>query len=193
MNAQSEQPPMFESKVTRKTPRRAWVVWLTVLAGIIVLMLLRERMDGSAEIISQYTFERLVSSDQIKHATINYNPQNAALNEIVGIYYRTGESSVKVEVPFRAQVRLTPSLESELLNRAEFEPHEPNTMLLNVFFSVLPIVIIAVLIWFFFIRQIKKVAGNSSGAADAQARTRHQQDRLDNILRKWEEQASPNG
>ena len=55
--------------------------------------------------------------------------------------------------------------------------------------SVLPIIIIAVLIWFFFIRQIKKANKGSPSVADLNARTAQQQDRLDNILDKWEEQA----
>lgn len=178
MNNQSDQPPQLSPGENIKPKSRAWLIWLAVLGGIILLMLFRDRMDLPGEMISQYRFEELVNGGQIKQATINYNPQNAALNEVVGVYYRPGENGTRTEVPFRAKVRLTPNLESKLLERPEFEPREPNTLLLNLAFSLLPFIIIAALIWFFFVRQIRKSSG----------RTVVQQDRLDAVLSKWEEQ-----
>lgn len=141
-------------------------------------MVFKDRVGPPGEMISQYRFEQLLDSNLIKQATINYNPQNTALNEVVGFYYRGGENGAQVQVPFRAKVRLTPSLESKLLARPEFEPHEPNTLLISLAVSILPFVIVAALIWFLFVRQIKKSTG----------KTWLQQNRLDGILDKWEEQ-----
>ena len=62
-------------------------------------------------------------------------------------------------------------------------------MLMSVIWSILPIIIIAILIWFFFIRQIKKMAKAAASTSDLQARACEQQDRFDEILDKWEEQA----
>jgi hypothetical protein len=44
-------------------------------------------------------------------------------------------------------------------------------------------------IWFFFIRQIRRVARNSPNTADLQAKSMEQQIRFDKILDKWEEQS----
>ena len=171
-----------------QTPRRVWIVWLAVLGGIILLALFRERNAPAADTISQYRFEQLVDAGQIAQATVSYDPQSPALNEVVGRYIRVDGAS-KTEVPFRARVRLTDALEQKLFSMPQFEPRQPNTMLLSVVSSLLPFVIIAALIWFFFIRQIKKTPRTFPGAAEVNARALEQQKRFDGILDKWEEQA----
>jgi large-conductance mechanosensitive channel len=60
---------------------------------------------------------------------------------------------------------------------------------MSIAVAILPFVVIALLIYFFFIRQIKKAAKMSPSFADLQTRTAAQQDRLDKIMDKWEEQA----
>jgi ATP-dependent Zn protease len=174
-----------------KKPRRqarVWIIWAAIFGGIILLMLFKDRMESPGDLLSQYQFEQLVESNQIACATINYNAQGSALNEIDGKYYRL-ENDRKLEVPFRSKVRLTRDLEAKLLSLPQFEPHEPNTMVFSFVVSVLPIIVIAALIWFFFIRQIKKAARNSSSTQVLQARAGEQQARFDRLLDKWEEQA----
>lgn len=188
MSPQSEQPPVLKAQPRAKT-LRILLIWAAVLGGIFVLMLFKDRMEVPADTISQYRFEQLVDSNLITHATIKYSPTTAALNEIVGGYNKA-ESGRAVVVPFRAVVRLTPDLENKLLSLPQFEPYESNPVFTSILFSVLPIIVIAVLIWFFFIRQIRKAAKPSGGQSDAHIRTMQQQDRLDKILSKWEEQAA---
>lgn len=155
---------------------RTYIVWVAVLGGIILLTLFKDRLEPSAGQISQSRFEELLDSDAIKQAVVNYGSQDA-LNAIVGVYYATNGASV-AEVPFRAKVRLTPRLESRIFSLPQFEPHEPNTILTSIAVSILPFVVIAALIWFFFIRQIRKVG----------AKPNPQQERFDQILSKWEAQ-----
>jgi cell division protease FtsH len=151
-----------------KVPPRTWLVWIAIFGGIILLMLFKERMDAPGELLSQSRFWQLVDSNQIASAVINYSPQNPSLNEVVGKYYR--DSDHKSEVPFRAKVRLTPNMEEKLYQKAQFEPHEPNTMLMSVAVSVLPFIIIAALIWFFFIRQIKMAGKGALSFGKSKAR-----------------------
>ena len=152
-----------------RVPPRTWLVWIAIFGGIIVLMLFRDRMDSTGEVLNQYQFQEKVNSNLIAQATINYNPQNSALNEIVGKYYKI-EGDRKVEVPFRAKVRLNPKLEDKLLTLPQFEPREPNTMLFSFMVSVLPIIVIAALIWFFFIRQIKMAGKGALSFGKSKAR-----------------------
>jgi ATP-dependent Zn protease len=163
--------------------RRSWIIWLIVLAGILLLLFLRDRMEPDFNVLTQHQFAEFLDADRIGHARITFDPQSP-LNEIVGTYYRT-QNQATVEVPFQARIRLTGSLEEKLLQRPEFEPYQPNTVLLSVIWSVLPIIAIAILIWFFFIRQIRRTSGR---VGSQQAKTTEQQDRLDKILDKWEEQ-----
>jgi hypothetical protein len=119
-----------------------------------LLMFLRNNLESPAEPITQPRFEELVNSGQIAHAALLYDPQSV-LTEVEGTYYQSGNGA-KTEVPFRAALRLTPRLEEKLLSLPQFEARRPNTVLMSVFWSVLPIIIFAVLIWVFIIRRIKK-------------------------------------
>ena len=159
-----------------RVPPRTWIVWIVIFSGIIALMLLRERMDSPGATISSYAFRQLVESNQIAKATINYNPQTL-LTEVTGQYFKLDASGNRVKgasgdetVTFRTRVRLTPELEERLNQLPQFEPREPNTMLLSVVWSVLPIVIIAALIWFFFIRQIKMAGKGALSFGKSKAR-----------------------
>ena len=155
-----------------RLPPRTWVLWICIFGGIILLMLARERMDRPGETLSQSGFQRLVDSNLIASATINYNPQNAALTEIYGKYYKTDAQGNRIKsgdedatAGFRAKVRLSSELEYRLLRNPNIDVSEPNTMLMSVIWSVLPILVIAALIWFFFIRQIRRIARNSPSTA----------------------------
>jgi cell division protease FtsH len=169
-------------------PRRAWIVWLILLGGIIGLLLFKDRMAGPGEVISQFQFEQLVNSNLIVHAVVNYDPQNSAVNEVAGTYRKT-ENSGMTETPFRARIRLTGGMEERLYSLPQFEPHQPNTVLASLVWSILPIIVIAVLIWFFFIRQIRIAGKAATGATNSVSRTAEQQNRFDKLLDKWEAQS----
>lgn len=160
-----------------KVPPRTWIIWIAIFGGIILLMLLRDRMDSQGDVLSQYQFFQLVDSNRIAEATINYNPQSPALTDIIGKYYKTDAEGNRIKndgrdeaVMFRAKARLTQEMENRLFKRPEFEPREPNTMLLTAVWSILPILLIAVLIWFFFIRQIKMAGKGALSFGKSKAR-----------------------
>ena len=171
----------------KATPRR-WLIWIAVFGGIIILMLLRDRWEDQSDFISQYQFEQLLDAGDIAHATVVYSAQNSALTEIVGKYWKN-QNDQKTAVPFRTKVRLTSRLEERLVRSPNFDLHEQNTMLFSVLWSILPIVVIAAFIWFFFIRQIKRVARNSPSTTDLSAKASDQLSRIDRILDRWEKQA----
>jgi len=161
-----------------KVPPRTYMVWIVILGGIIALMMLRQKMDRPGDTLSQYRFQQLVESNQIAEATINYNAQNPFLTEIVGKYHqsdgdgkRLAESDAQHGLAlFRTKVRLTPRLEEKLLSLPQFQPHEQNQMLLSVIYSLLPILLIAALVWFFFIRQIKMAGKGALSFGKSKAR-----------------------
>lgn len=152
-----------------RVPPRTMVVWIAILGGITLLMLFKDRMESPGEILSQYKFQQLVQSNQIAGATINYSPQSPDLREITGKYWKA-EGDGKVAVPFRVKARLTPKLEEMLLSMQQFEPREPNTMLFSFMLSILPFLVIAALIYFFFIRQIKMAGKGALSFGKSKAR-----------------------
>jgi hypothetical protein len=116
-----------------RIPPRTWIVWCAIFGGIVLLMVFKDRMDSSVQNISQHRFEELVDEGRIVHATINYDPQHV-LTEIAG-KYSDKLNSTTIEVPFRTVVRLSDRLEEKLLSLPQFEPHQPNTILMNVFWG----------------------------------------------------------
>ena len=168
-----------------KVPPRTWVIWIAIFGGIIMLMLLKDRMETPGKILLQYEFLQKVESNSVAEATINYNPQSPLLTEIVGKYYNTDKDGKRIKVKvkvdgqevekdelvaFRTKARLTEKMEDKLFNLPQFEPREPNTMLLTAVWSVLPILVIATLIWFFFIRQIKMAGKGALSFGKSKAR-----------------------
>src|SRR5437016_10895676 len=152
-----------------RVPPRTWIVWIAIFGGIILLMLVKDRWEPQGELLSQFRFQQLVQSNLIASATINYNPQNPLLTDIIGKYYRI-ENDHRVEVPFHAKPRLMPRLERKVLSMPQFEVREPNTMFWSVVVPMVPIIVIAVLIWFFFIRQIKMAGKGALSFGKSKAR-----------------------
>ena len=161
-----------------KVPPRTWVVWIAIFGGIVLLMLMKDRMESTGEILTQYKFQQLVESNQIASATVNYSPQSGYLTEITGKYYKIDEAGNRIKkadgtdelFTFRTKARLIDKLEEKILAREQFTVREPNTMLLSMMWSILPFLLIAVLIWFFFIRQIKMAGKGALSFGKSKAR-----------------------
>jgi len=143
------------------------MVWIAIFGGIVLLMLFRDRMSTQGEVLTQKEFFALFESGAIEEGTINYSPQSAYLTEVVGTYKREGEAK---PVAFTTKARLTESMEQQLLDSGKFEPREQSTLWLSVFFSIFPILLIALLIWFFFIRQIKMAGKGALSFGKSKAR-----------------------
>ena len=162
-----------------KVPPRTWVVWIAIFGGIILLMLMRDKWETQGKLVGQFEFQQLVDSNLVQSAVINYSPQNLSLTEVTGKYFRTDPTGARVKSPttgqdelvsFRAKVRLYKDLEEKILKQSQFDVREPNTMLLSVVWSILPIVVIAAFIWFFFIRQIKMAGKGALSFGKSKAR-----------------------
>src|SRR5437660_4912969 len=157
-----------------RVPPRTWIVWIAIFGGIILLMLMREKWDTQGDSLPMWRFMQLVDSNAITEAKVYYNPQNTLLTEIVGKYRLTDKDGAYLkgskDIPFRTKARLSEAMEAQLFSDPRFEPKEPNTMLLSVVWSVLPIIIIAALIWFFFIRQIKMAGKGALSFGKSKAR-----------------------
>ncbi len=151
-----------------RVPPRTWVVWIAIFGGIMLLMFFKDRMNNQGQTLPQYEFLRLAESNRIAHATIHFSPQSY-LTEVTGTYYKS-EGGTEVEVPFVTKIKLTDKMEETFQASDRFEAKEANTMWLNVFFSIFPILLIALLIWFFFVRQIKMAGKGALSFGKSKAR-----------------------
>jgi cell division protease FtsH len=149
-------------------PVSTWLVWILIIGSIVALALVHQRMQTpSSQVITSDEFSEKFDAGLIAHANIEYSPQSAypnmTFNDISGTYYKTDkdgaivkENGKQVEIPFTAlQVPLTTTLLEKYLASHKFTTVQQNTVLFNLLINVAPILLIAVFIWFFFIRQIK--------------------------------------
>jgi cell division protease FtsH len=163
-----------------RVPPRAWILWIAILGSVPLLMMLRDRSTTTTATLEQYEFTQKVESNLIAKATVNYDVQSP-LHIIVGKYYKTGADGKKmldaaekpIEVPFRAEVDLTDDLKKLMFtppNGDRFTVRKPNVLMLNLLYSVLPFVVVALLIWFVFIRQIKMAGKGALSFGKSKAR-----------------------
>jgi cell division protease FtsH len=152
-----------------KVPPRTFILWIAILGAIPLLMFFRSNATSSGETLSQAQFEALVESNQVIKATIVYSPPGSFLNDVAGRYAKV-EDGRTIEVPFKAKVLLYEDLKNKVFKSRKFEVKEANTVLLGLLYSVFPILVIGLLVWFFFIRQIKMAGKGALSFGKSKAR-----------------------
>src|SRR6266511_787866 len=160
-----------------RVPPRTYIIWIAILGAIPLLMIFKGNGPTAAEPLSQIQFQQKFESNQIARGVIIYDPQSPYLYEVRGEYYQTDPGGKRIEengkarlVPFVAKVRLTEKTENRLLDLGVFETRQPNTVLLGLIYSLGPILLIGLLVWFFFIRQIKMAGKGALSFGKSKAR-----------------------
>jgi cell division protease FtsH len=149
-----------------RVPPRTWILWIAILGAIPLLLLFKDPRENK-EIITQKQFLALLDSNAIKDGVIWFNVQDPLLQDITG-HFEAGKD--KTVAKFRTTVHLDESLDRRLRRSGLFEPKRPNTLMQNMLVSVLPILLIALLIWFVFIRQIKMAGKGALSFGKSKAR-----------------------
>ncbi len=163
-----------------RMPYKTWAVWIVIFASIISLMLFKDKFtQAQSDKLSLGTFIEKLKAGDISHAALTPRPQSATFWEVSGTYHKkdatgnvTMENGKPVEYAFVATIpQPLPDKEQELLmNLPQLEAHEPNTMFLNIFLSLAPILLIIAFVWFFFIRQIKMAGKGALSFGKSKAR-----------------------
>src|SRR6266481_1782551 len=156
---------------------RGYILWTAMLGAVLVLMFFRANGTAPGDLLDQAVFMQKVKSNLIARATITYDPQSPYLRDVKGKYFKTDAEGNKilenlkpVEVPFVAKVRMTDKMEQKVLATGVFEVKQPNTVLLGILYTIFPIVVIGLMIWFFFIRQIKMAGKGALNFGKSRAR-----------------------
>ncbi len=139
-------------------PVSGLLVWTVIIAVMVGLFFMKGRYSTPAKDVQQSEFLQKFASNQVANATIVVNQQALPLTEIDGNFYITDKDGKQVKDDTAFVVHnaiLTPEMENELMRSPRIKVSSPNIILMNVVWGLLPFVILAVLFWFFFIRQIK--------------------------------------
>ena len=155
-----------------KVPPRNWLIWTLILVAIPVVIFFRTKTESSFRLVDRQELEVLLagaSTNKISGKIYYPPPQSSVLAEISGKYYTNNAAGNLEAVPFRAKTRVSEKFEEQLL-AAGFQEGEPNTLLMSIFVTVLPILLVAFLVYFFFIRQIKMAGKGALSFGKSKAR-----------------------
>ena len=150
-----------------RVPPRTWILWIAILGAIPLLLLFKDPRENQDH-LSQTKFIDLLRAGAIKEGTIWFNIQDPLLQDITGSYVPPGKDPTPAK--FKTMVHLDEALDKELRESKLFEPKRPNTFVQNALAGILPILLIALLIWFVFIRQIKMAGKGALSFGKSKAR-----------------------
>jgi cell division protease FtsH len=153
-----------------RVPPRTWILWIVILGAIPLLLLFKERPDKRNDELSEAQFLGLLRAGQVEKGTIWLDPQWPSSREITGTYAAKTDTGGQVQKKFTVLVDLDDDLNKELRDSNKFERKKPNTLWQGLVFSVLPILLVALLIWFVFIRQIKMAGKGALSFGKSKAR-----------------------
>jgi cell division protease FtsH len=164
-------------------PVSTWLVWILIIGSIVALVAVNQRMRTPSNQITESDFFQKFDAGLIAKATIDYAPQsaypNATFNDISGTYFKADKdgniikdsTGKAIEQPFSvSQVLLTSAILDKLLASHKFTAAQQNTVLFNLLINIAPFLLIGVLFWFFFIRQIKMAGKGALSFGKSKAR-----------------------
>jgi cell division protease FtsH len=155
-----------------KVPPRNWLVWILILFTVPLVVFFKKNTDAKFTSIPRQKFiELLTETNADVTGTIHYPPpQSSMLCEITGHTSSTNlGATLQNSGNFRVKTRLDDLLEKTLLAKG-FETAEPNTIFMSIFVTVLPILVVALFVYFFFIRQIKMAGKGALSFGKSKAR-----------------------
>jgi len=161
-----------------KIPTFTLLAWAGIIAATVALFMMKNHYTTPPVVLTQSEFFNKFDSNQIAHATINLGGQSSLLTPITGTFYKTDKDGniqkpdgKPEEVAFTApNAYLTQKMLDQLLVSDKVEAGAPNAMLMNMIWGVAPFIILALLFWFFFIRQIKAAGRGALSFGKSKAR-----------------------
>ncbi len=156
-------------------PTFTWVAWIAIIGCIATWWALHSRLTPPPGQLSESDFLNKFEANQIADALVSDSLQSSRFVQITGNYLKAGPDGnpVKppVKIPFIVQnALLTPDLEKELIRSDKVTLTTPNPMLSALGYNLLFFLGIALLFWFFFIRQIKLAGKGALSFGKSKAR-----------------------
>src|ERR1039458_5897535 len=164
-----KKPP---GKSFNNVPIYTMLAWAGIIAAAVVLWTMRQHITTPPGPITQSEFLEKFASNQIAGATIVVNQQSLPLTEINGEYLRVEKDGKTTNVIAFVvhNAWLTPEMLNTLERSIKITNNAPNVVVMNVVWSIAPFLILGVLFWFFFIRQIKAAGKGSLSFGKSKAR-----------------------
>ncbi len=150
-----------------RPPQRQYLIWIAILCLIPILIIFQDNKDSRIKRLNYSEFQQIVRDGKVQDgAIIKFTPQND-LRLIEGEYQEKGADA---PVPFQIETPISDEFLSEILSTGKFRTRTPNTLMVNVMFTLLPFLLIALLLYFFLFRQIKMAGKGAMSFGKSRAR-----------------------
>jgi cell division protease FtsH len=147
------------------------LAWAGIIAATVALFMMKSHYNAPAVTLSQSEFLDKFKSNQIVTATINLNNPSSALMPVDGEYLEATKDGKNIKVPFiTPKAYFSPNKLDELFSSGNVEPSASNAAIMNLLWGVAPFLILGLLFWFFFIRQIKAAGRGALSFGKSKAR-----------------------
>ena len=147
------------------------LAWAAIIALTVGLFTMRNHISASPAVLSQSEFLSKFQSNQIALATINLNNPSSALMPVEGEFLETTKEGKTNKVPFvTPKAYFSPNRLDQLFATGTVEPSATNAAVMNLVWGVAPFIILGLLFWFFFIRQIKAAGKGALSFGKSKAR-----------------------
>jgi cell division protease FtsH len=147
------------------------LAWAGIIAATVMLFMVKKNYTPQSVTLTQSEFLSKFASNQIVHANINFNSQSSPLTPIAGEFLETGKDGKQKSVAFVSpNAMLTQKMLDQLLVSDKIEAGAPNVMLTNFLWGIAPFLVLGLLFWFFFVRQIKAAGKGALSFGKSKAR-----------------------
>jgi cell division protease FtsH len=148
------------------------LAWGAIIVLTVALFMVKKNYTAPLTEIQQSEFFQKFDSNQIASASI-LKREGMELTEITGSYFKPDKDGkpTKDEVPFIVHnAWMTSEMVNTLTRSPKIKITSSNAMLQNAIWSIAPFLILGVLFWFFFIRQIKAAGRGAMSFGKSKAR-----------------------
>ena len=156
-----------------RIPAFTLLAWAGIVAAVVVLFLMKQHITAPPTSLTQADFLEKFASNQIATATVVVNQQALPLVEIEGSYLAMDKDGKVGKDPIPFVVRnawLTQEQINLLTHSPKVSNSAPNVMVMNLLWGIAPFLVLGVLFWFFFIRQIKAAGKGALSFGKSKAR-----------------------
>ncbi len=153
-----------------RVPPRGWILLIAIAGLVPLMMFLRDHTDTRPFILTHKEFMGLVASNLIVSGEVRCDQQNPELKEIIGKFKR-GENEPPADyIPFKISTFLSATSMDKIMETGKFKADKQNTLLVGLIYTIAPILVVAALIYFFLIRQIKMAGKGALSFGKSKAR-----------------------
>ncbi len=155
----------------RRFNPRTIMVWIAILAIIPFMFYMKGTNEEKPKKITYPQLTNMLEMGLITEGKIIF--QQSPLQTIRGKFYETNSAGAVVKTkatPFRLDIHLTETSKDLLLNSGVFESDEANPYVASVFMSLLPILLLVAVIYFFLVRQIRSAGKGAMSFGKSKAK-----------------------